>query len=288
MNPQQPYQQPGQNPAQPQVPPTSPYNGPYSAPAQLPNPGYAQPPVPQGQAYPPNPQQYQPQGQWPQQSAPAPPTGYPPFAPAPTPASPPTNPPVNPYDFITSPGAPVKHSPFSFSGSNSLKHLLVVAIGGGIVILLIIVASAVFSGGESSATQLIDLAAKQQEISRVAANGDQATSATLKNSSIALQLSLATDEKATVAYLQSHGVKVKPKQLLVAKDAKVDQSLQDAQSNSTFDQVLTASLQKDLQDYQASLQSTYKQVKSPAAKQLVQNEFNHANLLSEQFNQVRP
>lgn len=264
MNPEQPYQQPGQFPGQPPVPPGSLPNGPYQqVPPQSGQAAY-QPPVYSGQ---PTPGPY--------------PTAQP--APYQQPyAQPQVTPSSDPYAFITNPAALPKQKLFSLGALNPLKLLALLGGAAIIIILLVVVASAIFGGNSAAETELVAIAAKQQEIARVADNGQDANSADVKNASIAIHLTMISDQNTLVNYLKKHNVKVTDKQLAAAQDSKIDDTLTAAKANSTFDSTLSSALRDDLTSYASSLQTAYKQSESSTTKQLLKTEYDHAQLLLEQ------
>lgn len=186
----------------------------------------------------------------------------------------------NPYDFIVS----TEHKPggtFPFARSKSSKLLLLV---GGMVVLFIVIWLVVsaLSPKSNLQTLYIGLAQDQQEITRVAAFGTQASGEDLKALAANTQMSVGTDKTKLLNYLGSKGVKVDTKTLALKQDSNSDTTLTSAKSTNTFDSALANIIANDLKSYMSNLTTAYKQTTGASAKQMLSDDYAHAQLLLKQ------
>ena len=192
---------------------------------------------------------------------------------------------ATPFDFIVNPGQPVK-KPLLFGGggSSSTTKRLVIAASGAVIILLVAVVffSILGSSGKGNVQKLLDLANQQQEIIRVAGLGlaqSQVSTPDTQNLAITTQLSLQSDQSATLALLAKDGQKVTAKNLGLKKDTATDAQLSVAAQNGTYDKTFVQSIDNDLTSYGSALQAAYKSTKSTSEKQVLQTSYNNVALL---------
>lgn len=234
-----------------------------------------QPPQPQQPQYPPqgSPPQYGPQPPAPQYEA----GGYPQQA---FPQQRSSG--HNPYEFIVK--NETRNGGSLFGGASVLQR---VGIIGGVVVLLIIVIMLGVNAmmpKDNSTTALIAVAQRQAEIVRVATDGTtHASSQDVRNAVTDTALGITTSENQTLAYLQQHGTKLGTKQLALAHNAQTDTTLANALASSTYDTAVVQNLTTQLTTYQANLKTAFNRSKTPAAKTLLQKEFNAADLLLKQL-----
>lgn len=198
---------------------------------------------------------------------------------APEAAPPPTS--QDPYNFIFNPSAAPKKS--LFGGGNSTTQRLLVVAAGLVVLLIAAIVFANVLGGGSNTTSFLTIAQEQNELIRVANVGaPQIQSAAAKNFVTTTQLALTSDQQQLLAYMGQNGAKVNPKQLVLAQNSMTDKQLSAAQSVGNYDSTLVGILQTQLKDYSSELQRTYKQAKGPVGRQLLSDEYDHAQLLLQQ------
>jgi len=188
----------------------------------------------------------------------------------------------NPYEFIVNPH-PQKHGVNLLGGSSLLARVAV--IGGGLVVLMIIAAIVISAfGPKSNTADLIAVAQRQQEISRVAtAANDQATQQDTKDFVMNVSVSLTSDQKQMLAYLADHGAKkISPKELALDKNPQTDTLLSNAAAAGNYDPTAIQSLTSQLQAYEQQLQTTFQKTKGPNARALLQRCFKNADLLLQQ------
>ena len=179
----------------------------------------------------------------------------------------------NPYEFIIAP--PVKSTRLGFGGlqNSATKRLLVVA---GVAILIIILGIIItsFLPKSSSTQSLTAIAQEQQELMRVAAQGEtQAASETTRGLAYTIDLSIGTDQTQVLAYLTKHNTKLSVKQLSLTQDKSTDATLTAAQASSTFDSAFEKVMASQLQTYLSDLQKAYNSTSKTDVKQLLSTSY---------------
>lgn len=161
--------------------------------------------------------------------------------------------PGSPYEFILNPAKPPKKK-FGL-GKNNFVLTLVVIVGGAFLVMLILTVILNAVGSKKlSKGDLIGLAQTESELVRVSqAATASATQQTTKNLAVTIQLSMTTQQKRNLDFLQANGVKVDQKQLGLKQNATTDQQLASAKTTSTFDLVFSQLIQAQLEDYAKSL-----------------------------------
>jgi hypothetical protein len=210
---------------------------------------------------------------------------YPPNSPYQQPAPAPQ---PNGYDFITNPGPAPKRGP-NLLPSNASAPLRIAIVVGGLLVLLIIflIIKGMLSGGGNTPA-LISVAQEQQEIihltTNATSNSQTGLSTTNQNFAVTAQASLTSDQRQLITYLANNGHKVKDKTLGLKINASLDQELQTAATNSTYDNTFKQTMQTQLSEYQQALQAAYKQTTGPKGRVLLTNQFNASKLLLQQLN----
>ncbi|MBL8121637.1 DUF3824 domain-containing protein [Candidatus Saccharibacteria bacterium] len=229
------------------------------------SPGPAQQYQPGAQAYPAAPQPGQPY------------FGTPVQQPTPAPYNPGGN---TPYDFIFD-GQPQPKKPLF--GKGNAKQLLMLVGGIGTLLVVVIFIVMQVMGGSEPMQNVTAIAQQQQELIRVAAQGEHlARAETTKNLAYNVDLSISTSQSQILAYLSKHKVKLKDKELALKKDAATDQLLTNARATSTFDSTFQKVLADQLDTYLNDLQKEYKATKSASLKQILSTCFDAAKTLSNQ------
>ncbi|MFA5004304.1 MAG: hypothetical protein WC498_03460 [Candidatus Saccharimonadales bacterium] len=189
----------------------------------------------------------------------------------------------NPYEFIVNPNTP-KKSGLKLFGGNKFLQQIAFLVGGAV--LLIATAAIIISvafPGNSSKTDLITIAQKQQELVRIATLGAaQATDQTAKNFSTSTELSVATSQQQVLGYLGKHNTKVGSKELSLTKSAQTDTLLANAQANSTFNSIIEQTLVTQLTSYRTLLKQTFNKTSNTTVKTLLNQNYQAAGLLLEQ------
>jgi hypothetical protein len=143
------------------------------------------------------------------------------------------------------------------------------------------------SGGGNTPA-LISVAQEQQEIihltTNATSNSQTGLSTTNQNFAVTAQASLTSDQRQLITYLANNGHKVKDKTLGLKINASLDQELQTAATNSTYDNTFKQTMQTQLSEYQQALQAAYKQTTGPKGRVLLTNQFNASKLLLQQLN----
>lgn len=184
------------------------------------------------------------------------------------------------YDFIVNNQQP-KRSLLPSMGSGKQRILFFIIAGALLLIILLLIFS-LFTGGGSSREQLVSIAKQQTELVRVADVGvDKATSADTKSLAISVQLAIISDKNTMLTLIDKNGDKPKDKELNAGKNSETDEKLTQAQQNGTFDVVFTSTINELLDQYQASLSSTYEQSSGKVTKETLAAAYDNAKKLSE-------
>ena len=229
----------------------------------------------------------------------------------PTPYSPPTPPPqptlpstpqANPqggYDVVPppQPGIPTVgnggHNPYEFiiaqnpidtkKGAGNMtiaKRILLALIGLAVLAGIVIAGINFFVPKDPTLESLVSVAQTQQEIIRVTTQIDKKlANSDLVNYVVNVNMSVGSDQAATIKYLSTRKFEVSSKTLPLKADPKTDKLLSEAKATNTLDMTTHQAVQKLLVDYQKELSSTYKTVAGENAKKLLQTNYDHVTLL---------
>lgn len=210
------------------------------------------------------------------------PQQYPPVQPQPPLGSQPD------YNFILSPAQKPKRSLLP-SGNSTAQRALIVLGGLFVLVIIIVIFASLFSGGGNINTSLTSLAARQNELARIAGEGtQQAVGQSTKNFAISAQLSLSSDQQQLVTYIKTQGHKVGTKELSADQNAKTDNQLATAAAASAFDSTFSTIMQNELNTYIQELKSTYSKATKANAKALLNQEYQNAQLLLKQAPSSNP
>jgi hypothetical protein len=189
----------------------------------------------------------------------------------------------NPYEFIVNPNTP-KRGGNLFGSNSSVAMRLAIMLGGLVaVIILISLLVSAFSPKSNVTADMIALAQRQQEIVRVATGASQqATGQDTKNFVANAQVSVASSQQQTVAYLVAHGKKLNAKTLSLDKSAQTDTVLADAATANNYDAAVVQSLTTQLRTYEGQLTALYKESHVPQTKKQLQAAYDSADGLLKQ------
>jgi flagellar basal body-associated protein FliL len=182
------------------------------------------------------------------------------------------------FDFIMNPQKPAKKS---LLPPTSPKTRLMVYISLGIigVLLIIILASSLFGGSSSGTEQVVTIARQQNEIIRIAEQGNKkAGSLQTKKLAAITKSTVTTDQKNTLAYLEKQKKKLKDKDLRLFQDKEVDTDLANAERNGRFDEVFSRIILEKLTEYKSTMQTAYENV-GPNGKELLDRQFKSVDLI---------
>lgn len=196
-----------------------------------------------------------------------------PNQPGPAPSQP------NQYDFILNPNQKQKPSPFAGGG---MKKRLLIAAGAALVLIIAVsvIASFISSAGSGPVDQLKAIAARQQEIIRVAETGGrEAKSSEGRAFALTTLLSIRTDQQKLQAILTESGIKLTPQELGGKKSAATDEKLAAASANSRYDEAVTEVLTEYLNDYRGLLKTAYDSGPGPNTKAMLDKAFESATAL---------
>jgi hypothetical protein len=212
----------------------------------------------------------------------------PPQAPQNIPPSQPTTP-ASQFDFATGNPQQSQKPKFGIPGFKSGKKLPIIILAALIgLIFLIIILSSVFGGKGTKAEDLIKIAARAEEISRISAVVIQES----KDSDlIALasttQTTLKSDKAELIGLITSSGKKVKGNSLEIYVDSKTDEELKSALQTNTLDTFYFSYLEEQLNKYRQTL-VYYAPTSSDNVKQILGDAYDSAGIIlsSEQVKSI--
>ncbi len=207
--------------------------------------------------------------------------------PAPPPISPNGNKPADPYEFFMKEPAAAK-KPLLPGGS--MKSRLFMIVGGVFVLLVIISVVAMLAGGDDTKTlQLAGVAKQQNEVVRMADIGaNKARALNVRNFSVTVQLSLASQQSTLQKALKTQGVKTSSASLDTAKKTRNDEKLSVAQQNNRYDEVLLEILTTELSLYQKALKTAHSQAAAKTFKDAMAVQYQKAATLAGQIPETSP
>lgn len=192
----------------------------------------------------------------------------------------------NPYDFIMNPGAAPVKKPLGLGGKNSF-FVKIGLIAGGAIVFMIVAAIVIntLTADKTNTADLETLAATQTEIARVASKGTSGSSSTVtvRSFAVSTQLTMLTQQHATVNFLATKNIKMNTKKLSAAVNSQTDAKLQAASSSSTFDTVFVGVMKEQLANYLSSLETYYKNATNNDVKAMIQTDFQQTQMLQQQL-----
>ena len=192
----------------------------------------------------------------------------------------------NPYEFIIAPPTKAKHFGLNFGASqnSAFKRLLVVA-GAAILILILGAIITSFLPKSSSIQNLTAIAQEQQELMRVAAQGEtQAASETARGLAYTVDLSIGTSQTQILNYLTKHKTKLSTKELSLKQNKNTDATLTAALANSTYDSTFDTVIAGQLRTYLSDLRKAYNATNKTDLKQILNKSYTSGALLLNQVN----
>lgn len=205
-----------------------------------------------------------------------------------SPEQPPAGPPgqPNPYEFFLSPATPPKKG----LGNSSLTMRLVIVVAGVVVLLIVgAVVLALLSASSKSSPAIVTTLQDQHELARLSGQGaTQANSQSLKNFADTTQITLTSAQSQLQGYLAQQGVKVTDKQITLGGNPQTDQALAAAQAAGIYDSSFKNIMQTQLQAYQAALKQAFDGASTTGSRQLLQGQYNGAQLLLQQLSAATP
>jgi hypothetical protein len=193
----------------------------------------------------------------------------------------------NPYEFIMTSNDKPKTS--FFKGSlNSASRLLLIVFGVGVIVVILGIVVTAFQSKNASVSSLTAIAQEQQEIMRVAAQGEhQAASETTKGLAYTIDLSVGTSQTQLLSYLTTRNTKLNVKQLSLKKDASTDTMLAAAQASSTYDSALKKNLAEQLKTYLSDVQQAYKNTTATKLKQVLDSSYTSGKILLDEATAIQ-
>lgn len=156
------------------------------------------------------------------------------------------------FNFIT--GSP-QANPTGVGGDNQKRRIIVVVLGVlGLFIVAMLFINIVSSGSRTGRSELIDLAAYQSELARVAAIGvEEGVSAEVRGRAAIVSFSIRTDAGQTRKLMAAIGAKASDEQLLAYRSNTIDTQFQEAANANNFDNVYSEVLDEKLNNYKGKI-----------------------------------
>jgi hypothetical protein len=190
---------------------------------------------------------------------------------------------ANNYDFILNPTQPKKGAGLGF-GKDPFITKIIFLVGGAVLLMIVIgVIISLAFGGKTNVDTFVAIAQRQQEIVRVSALSDSAVSQQIKNAAISTEVTIASQQNKTVAYLTAHKRPIAAQELALKKDATVDAKLNQAKETSTFDATFTVVMRAELTTYAQQLKDAYNGKSNRTQRELVGLQYKDVQLLLKQW-----
>ncbi len=155
--------------------------------------------------------------------------------------------------------------------------IALIGLGLIVIVLLLVGYNLLFGNKPSVTVELVDIAARQQEITRISTtNGTKLRDSNILAINAVAKATIRSDQTQILTYLASFGVKPKTPELSARLDKQTDALLASAEQNGRLEDEYAAVLAKHLKAYQVSLKSVYDTTESAQTKQLLQTAFDNA------------
>ncbi|MDN5819114.1 MAG: hypothetical protein L0H36_01390 [bacterium] len=167
-----------------------------------------------------------------------------------------------------------------------LKIFMAAAIG---LVLLIVVLSFAMSGRGLDASSPQLLAAKLDSLSKIVKKSQQNLQTnTIRSNNSDLQLVLSNTTQSITAPLESHGVKMQKLdknyvKAVAAKDATLEQRLEDARLNAIFDETYSREMAYEIKTLMVQMQSIYTKTSDKALAAALAESFKNLGPIQEVF-----
>lgn len=190
--------------------------------------------------------------------------------------------PGNDYDFILNPEKPAKKG--MLAGGDPFVSKILFILGGAAILMIVgaLLVNMLF-GGKTNLETIVSIAQSEQEVVRLAAMGEDATTQTVLNAAINTQLIVKTHQQEWLTFLSRHGRKVESKELALKRNATTDKKLTTATQTSTFDTTYTTVMRSQLDAYAAALKSAYQGASDKQERLLLGQQYDEVQLLLKQW-----
>jgi hypothetical protein len=188
------------------------------------------------------------------------------------------------YDFIINPQQDTKRGILSSAGKDPFITKIAILLGGTVLVLgvLAFVINLIF-GGKTNINTITALTQTQQEIVRLSTLEKDAVDQTVKNAAVNTNVTLTSHQQKWLAYLETHGTKLKSEQLALKRDSKTDNRLELAIQTSTFDATYTTVIRTQLTTYANDLKAAYNGKSTKQQRALLNAQYRDVALLLKQW-----
>jgi hypothetical protein len=192
----------------------------------------------------------------------------------------------NPYQFIMEPPKKQKGSGKFSLGDNPFIMRLIMISGGAIALIIATtVVLNLFFAPKTSVDDIVSIAQTEQEIIRIATQGQTASSSSIKDASINTQLAVTSQQQTWLNFLAQHKRKVPLKELNLKKNTTTDTQFTQARATSTFDGTFKTTLRAQLEAYNILLKDAADKATSENEKTTLLSHYNQILLLLQQLPQ---
>lgn len=185
----------------------------------------------------------------------------------------------NQYNFIDNSSS---NQPANLSPARDKKHrIIMVAIGAAILLIVVIVVLVIFSTlGSKDKTNLLKVAAAQQEVIDITKTGQpDIRDAKLAQLSTNANAVVTSQNQALQTYMGKIGLKKVSKDIAAIQDSSYKNTLKDAKTKGTFDAQFTEILSQRVDKYKTNLKSAYAATTNANLKKQLSDDFSAMNIL---------
>lgn len=170
---------------------------------------------------------------------------------------------------------------------NKTERIIFVSTIGLTVLIVFGVFFSMLLSSPSAKEQYLEIAQRQQEIIRIAEEG-QDISRNREVSSIAVttKSTISSSQLRTIQAIEQDGEKVSKNELGGRESNQTTSRLNTARQANRFDQVFIEILIQEIIEYQQALERTYDRSNSQSARTMLQEMYENANLLLQSVNQL--
>ncbi len=192
----------------------------------------------------------------------------------------------SPYDFIINPPTQPKKTLIPKIGGSSFAKKLILIVGGALILIIIMwIVGTIIGGSDVNEDDIVSLAQSQQEIARVAEQGEQSGDQTIKNLAKSTQLTMSSQKQEWLQFLSERGVEVDDRRLELKKNDASDQRLTAALSTNTFGAAFLEIMGIYFNDYLALLEADFTKSSDTEQQELISKHYQQTRLLVEQLPQ---
>lgn len=187
------------------------------------------------------------------------------------------------YDFIINPQKPSRRLLGGISNNPLIMKIVFVAVGAVVLIIIIAVVANILFGTKTNISGLVAITQTEQELVRLSGQSKDATAQAIKNAAVNTEVSIKSQQKQWLAFLDKQGRKVETAELAIKKNDETDKKLTTAKQTSTFDETYTLIMRSQLETYAGALESARNAATSAQERKLLETHQQQVDLLLMQW-----